>query len=104
MKHKIIVWIKNAGQILFNIICGHVMSWWFLYAYAFLTDKPDRAEETADLKAAGYFMLVTGIAAVVIKEFTMYRINRDIKKYLVYSLIPFIITAAALAFYIISIN
>lgn len=101
MKHSIIKQIKNICQFLFSIIYGYVISWWLLYAYAFLTDKPDRAEETADLRAAGWFMVITGIIVTISRELIMYRINRDIKKYLAYSLAPFAVTTVFLVCYII---
>lgn len=98
MKHKMIrktaCFLKNILQVLTSAIAGWVSAWWFLYAAAFLTDKPDRAEEVADMRISGWVMLVTGIITIAAREIIMYRINMDWKRYILFSIVPFVITAA----------
>lgn len=92
---------KIILQVLSSAVFGIVSSWWFLYAAAFLTDKPDRAEEAADIRISGWIMLLSGVIIITIKEVIMYKINRDWKKYILFSIMPLVITAAAGYCYII---
>ncbi|MDE6617133.1 MAG: hypothetical protein K2K35_11245 [Lachnospiraceae bacterium] len=99
--YKIACLFKNILQVLSSIICGWISAWWFLASIAFLTDKPDRAEEAADIKISGWIMLLSGIIIIAVKEVIMYKINMDWKKYILFSILPLVITAVAGYYYII---
>ncbi len=102
--YKIAALFRNILQVLSSIICGWISAWWFLASVAFLTDKPDRAEEAADIKISGWVMLLSGIIIIAVKEIIMYKTNMDWKKYILFSIVPFVITAAARYYYIIYIR
>ncbi len=63
--YKIAFLFRNILQVLSSIICGWISAWWFLASVAFLTDRPDRAEEAADIKISGWVMLLSGIIIIV---------------------------------------
>ena len=99
--YKTACFLKSIFQVISSAILGWILAWWFLNAVACIMDKPDRAEEAADIKMFGWFMLVSGIITIATKEIVMYKINSNWKKYILLSIVPLVITSSVRFYYII---
>ncbi len=88
MKDKIFTCLKIICQVLISILEGWFSFWWFLYAWVFITDRKD--QEAIEIGVPlGWTMVVIGVIVIFAIEFSMYHRNRNWKKYLLFSLLPY---------------
>ena len=93
---------KNILNILLNIFCGWFTYKWFLYAYVFITDRKDA--EAEDFVPVGYIMLIIGLIATLGFRITQLIRKENKKAYLIYNIIPFILTLAVMIIGIIVVE
>lgn len=96
MKYKL--YIKNIIQIIISIFMGWISFWWLGFAYIEITEVDDL--DSLWLRPYAMTMFIVGIGIVISKEIIMFRKNRSLKKYLLFSFLPFIITFIALYLYL----
>lgn len=98
MKQKLFTYLKNVCQIIISIFEGWLAFWWLGFAYIEITEVDDL--DSLWLRPYAMTMFIVGIGIVISKEIIMFRKNRSLKKYLLFSFLPFIITFIALYLYL----
>lgn len=90
--------MKNIIQVIISIFMGWISFWWLGFAYIEMTEVDDL--DSLWLRPYTIAMFIVGIGIVISKEIIMFRKNRSLKKYLLFSFLPFIITFIALYLYL----
>lgn len=98
MKQKLFTYLKNVCQIIISIFEGWLAFWRLGFAYIEITEVDDL--DSLWLRPYAMTMFIVGIGIVISKEIIMFRKNRSLKKYLLFSFLPFIITFIALYLYL----
>lgn len=90
--------MKNIIQVIISIFMGWISFWWLGFAYIEMTEVDDL--DSLWLRPYTIAMFIVDIGIVISKEIIMFRKNRSLKKYLLFSFLPFIITFIALYLYL----
>ena len=87
--------IIHIFQVVANIAFGYFTHWWFMLGYLCTTDEMKHGPSEEQI-AFGCVIMSVVVVGVLVWEIIWYKVNKNKRNYIYFSVIPYIVTVCTM--------